>query len=194
MTVSIPSAFRLQRMAHLLHAGGVIAYPTEGVFGLGCDPRNEAAVRRILRIKARTENKGLILIGASESQLWEYARQVEEARMKTVRGTWPGPVTWIFPARAQLSALITGGRRTVAVRVTSHPGAAALCAAFGGALISTSANVSGAQPARSRLQAQRMLGAHIDDIAPGRVGGRRGPSAICDARSAQILRGNVRDG
>jgi L-threonylcarbamoyladenylate synthase len=187
-----PSTFRLRRLAEVLRAGGVIAYPTEGVFGLGCDPRNETALRRILHIKGRTESKGLILIGTSEEQLWEYASEVDAARMTQVRGTWPGPVTWIFPARAELSALITGGRTTVAVRVTSHPGAAALCKAFGGALISTSANISGAAPARRRLQVQRMLGAHIDAIAPGRVGERRGPSEIFDASSAQMLRGNAR--
>ncbi len=188
MAISTPSAFQLRLMANLLRAGGVIAYPTEGVFGLGCDPRNDAAVLRILRIKGRPANKGLILIGADESQLWQYARTVDDGRMSQVRGTWPGPVTWIFPAREELSPLITGGRNTVAIRVTSHPGAAALCEAFGGALISTSANVGGGRPARTRLRVQRVLGTRVDAIAPGRVGDRRGASAIRDVASARTLR------
>jgi L-threonylcarbamoyladenylate synthase len=181
-------------MADVLRAGGVIAYPTEGVYGLGCDPRNELALRRILRIKGRAEHKGLILIGSSEAQLWEYANEVDEARMAMVRSTWPGPVTWIFPARNELSNLITGGRKTVAVRVTSHPGAAALCAAFGGALVSTSANFSGAKAARSRLRVQCALADQIDGIAPGRVGKRGGPSEIRDLANASMVRGGVNDG
>jgi L-threonylcarbamoyladenylate synthase len=176
-------------MASLLRAGAVIAYPTEGVYGLGCDPQNQAAVERILRLKGRSAGKGLILIGADETQLWPYIRMVDEVRMAQVRATWPGPVTWVFPARDDINPLISGGRRTVAVRVTSHPGAAALCAAFGGALVSTSANVSGAKPARTRLRVQRELGAYIDGIARGRVGDRRQPSTIRNVADAQILRG-----
>jgi len=179
-------------MINLLRAGGVIAYPTEGVFGLGCDPRNGDALQRILRIKGRLASKGLFLIGASESQLWRYACTVDDARMSTVRDTWPGPVTWIFPARDELSPLITGGRNTVAVRVTSHRGAAALGAKFGGALISTGANLSGARPARTRLHVQRVFGERVDGIAPGRVGELQGPSMICDIASTQIIREDPR--
>lgn len=181
-------------MVNLLRAGGVIAYPTEGVFGLGCDPHNEHAIQRILRLKDRRASKGLILIAADEPSLWPYARQVDAARMAQVRETWPGPVTWIFPARDEMSPLITGGRGTVAVRVTSHPGAAALCAAFGGALISTSANRSGGRAATSRLCVQRLFGADIDGIVSGRIGARRGPSTLRDAISAQTLRGGTDNG
>ncbi len=189
MAIPGTGTFHVRRMASVLRSGGVIAYPTEGVYGLGCDPRNQAAVERILRMKGRSASKGLILIGADETQLWPFIRMVDDARMSQVRATWPGPVTWVFPARDDINPLISGGRRTVAVRVTSHPGAAALCAAFGGALISTSANVSGAKPARTRLRVQRELGAHIDAIARGRVGNRRQPSTIRNVADAQILRG-----
>ncbi|MFT5449442.1 MAG: L-threonylcarbamoyladenylate synthase [Gammaproteobacteria bacterium] len=193
MTIAGPGFFEVRRMANLLRAGGVIAYPTEGVYGLGCDPLNQAAVERILRLKGRSAGKGLILIGADETQLWPFIQIVDDARMSPVRNSWPGPVTWVFPARDDINPLISGGRRTVAVRVTSHPGAAALCAAFGGALISTSANVSGAKPARTRLRVQRELGAHIDGIARGRVGERRQPSTIRNVADAQFLRGNAAD-
>ncbi len=186
--MSVPSSFQLRRMVDVLRAGGVVAYPTEGVFGLGCDPRDRDALRRILLIKGRAANKGLILIGAEESQLWHYASMVDEARMSRVRETWPGPVTWIFPAREDIDPLVSGGRSTVAVRVTNHPGAAALCTAFGGALISTSANVAGARPARTRLQVRRAFAEQIDGIVPGRVGARRGPSTIRDVNSEQTLR------
>ena len=192
--MSVPSVLQLRLMSNLLHAGGVIAYPTEGVFGLGCDPRNETAVQRILRIKGRSADKGLILIGADETQLWQYARIVDEARMRKVRETWPGPVTWIFPARDDVSPLITGGRKSVAIRVTSHPGAAALCAVFGGALVSTSANLAGERPARSRLRVRQRLGERVDCIAPGRVGSRRIPSAIRDVANAKTIRGELKYG
>ena len=110
---------------------------------------------------------------------------------KLLRSTWPGPVTWIFPARAELHPLLTGGRQTVAVRLTSDTGAAALCEAFAGVLISTSANLSATQAARSRLRVQRVFGTLIDGIAPGRVGQQCGSSTIRDIASAQVLQRSV---
>ena len=180
-------SYRLRRMAKLLHEGAVLAYPTEGVFGLGCDPRNDAAVRRILQIKRRDISLGLILIAARESQLRHYFCDLDESCMTQVRATWPGPVTWVLPARQGISPLISGGRKTIAVRVTDHPDASALCDAFGGALISTSANVSGRKAAITRLGVQRHLGELVDGIVKGSVGTLRGPSEIRDATNKNHL-------
>ncbi len=189
--VSVPgcSAFRLRLARRLLRAGGVLAYPTEAVFGLGCLPHHRAALRRVVDVKRRSERKGLILVAATVEQALRYAEPLDEARMRAVRATWPGPVTWVLPARAGVDPLITGGRDSVAVRVTAHPVAAALCRAVGDALVSTSANLSGRPPARGALAVRRSLGPRVDAVVPGRVGGAASPSTIRDAASGRILRG-----
>lgn len=159
-----PSPFRLRLARDVLRAGGVVAYPTEGVFGIGCDPRCVSAVRRVLALKGRPAGKGLILVGCDESQVFRFAQAPRGSELAPLRDTWPGPVTWILPARPDVDPLITGGRPTVAVRVTAHPVAAALCRVFGGALVSTSANASGRPPARTSLAVRRSLGAGVDTL------------------------------
>ncbi|MGH6977933.1 MAG: Sua5/YciO/YrdC/YwlC family protein, partial [Brevundimonas sp.] len=134
-----------------LHAGGVIAYPTEAVWGLGCDPFDEAAVLRLLAIKQRPVDKGLILIAASVTQLdgladWD---ALPDARRDDVLASWPGPHTWIMPATARVPRWITGVHDGVAMRVSAHPVVIALCDAFGGVLVSTSANPAAAPPPRT---------------------------------------------
>lgn len=186
-SVACVSRFRLCLARAVLRAGGLVVYPTEGVYGIGCDPRNHRALAALLAEKGRSPDKGLILIGASEDQVMRYARPLDARQMARIRRTWPGPVTWVLPARRDVDALITGGRDTVAVRVTSHPIAAALCDAFGGALVSTSANASGRPPARSAIAARRESGAAL--FVPGRIGSAGGPSIIRDGRTGQVLRG-----
>lgn len=188
MTASSPiSRFRLRIAREVLRAGGLVAYPTEGVFGIGCDPDNHDALVRLMEVKGRVPDKGLILIGSSEDQVMRYACPLEPARMEQVRRCWPGPVTWVLPARSGVDPLVTGGRDTVAVRVTAHRIAAALCDAFGGALVSSSANASGRPPARTALAARRST--CVDFYLAGRVGPAGGPSMIRDGRSGRVLRG-----
>jgi len=184
----VTSPWHLREAARRVRRGGVIAYPTEAVFGLGCDPDDGAAVRRIFRIKRRDAAKGLILIAAELEQLLPYIQALPAAREPEILASWPGPVTWIVPARLDTPAWLTGGRDTLAVRVTAHPVAAALCRACGGALVSTSANRSGHAPARNVLQMQRRLPGATDYVVPGRVGERARPSRIVDARSGAVLR------
>jgi L-threonylcarbamoyladenylate synthase len=171
-----------------LQAGGVIAYPTEAVYGLGCDPRNQAAFSRLLALKGRPEAKGVILIAADEAQLTPYMAPLPDAILARLRRSWPGPVTWIVPAAVGTPAWLTGGRDTIAVRVTAHPPAAALCRAFGGALVSTSANRSDQPPARTKAELQRIFGDALDMIVPGPLGGLTQPTRICDARTGAIIR------
>jgi L-threonylcarbamoyladenylate synthase len=186
-TVGHLSRLRLSAVRAALRAGGLIVYPTEGVYGIGCDPRDHDALIRLLAMKNRPADKGLILIGCDEEQVMRYAQPLAAEQMARIRRTWPGPVTWVLPARRDVDRLVTGGRGTVAVRVTAHPVAAALCAAFGGALVSSSANPSGRPPARNALAARRMAGGAL--IVPGRVGAAGGPSIIRDGRSGRVLRG-----
>jgi L-threonylcarbamoyladenylate synthase len=177
----------IRRAARIIRNGGVIAYPTEAVFGLGCDPSNKDAVRRILAIKGRPARAGLILIAATADQLrgWIACTREEERRLasRTKR-----PVTWVVTAGARASRLITGRRGTIAVRITRHPVAADLCRQVDSPLVSTSANRHGRPPTRDALAVRRQLGGELDLVVPGRVGGLHRPTEIRDARSGSVLR------
>ncbi len=173
-----------------LRAGGVIAYPTEGVWGVGCDPFDEAAVHRLLAIKARPVEKGMILIAGDEAQLDEVVdwARLPADRAVAVRATWPGPHTWIVPALPQVPRWITGSHDSVAVRVSAHPAVVALCAAFGGPLVSTSANFAGEPAVRAREALDPQLLARLDGVLAGETGGLDRPTPIRDARTGASLR------
>lgn len=173
-----------------LHAGAVIAYPTEGVWGLGCDPFDEAAVHRLLAIKQRPVDKGMILIAGDLAQLdglvdWA---QLPAVRATAVRATWPGAQTWVMPALPKVPGWITGSHDSVAVRVSAHAPVIALCAAFGGPLVSTSANVAGLPAVRARDALDPLLLARLDGVLDGETGGLDRPTPIQDARSGELLR------
>ena len=180
--------WHIKRAAAILHQGGIVAYPSEGVWGLGCDPNNGEAVLRLLALKQRSWQKGLILIAASFAQLQPYLATPPANLMKRVNATWPGPVTWLMPAQGTTPPWLRGMHRSLAVRVTAHPLAAALCRRFGGAVVSTSANLGGHPAARSRLQVVRDFGREIDYIVPGTLGMLRHPTEIRDAQTGTVVR------
>lgn len=173
-----------------LSRGEVIAYPTEGVFGVGCDPDSPAAVQALLDVKARDKAKGLILIAADLSQLDGYIAfdSLSEAVKTDVLATWPGPVTWVMPAGKKITDWVTGQFDTVAVRVSDHPDVRALCLAYGKPITSTSANLSGEAPCRSVDEVIAQLGDRVPCILDGKIGGRDKPTEIRDARSGKVLR------
>ncbi|MFM5416230.1 Sua5/YciO/YrdC/YwlC family protein [Aeromonas dhakensis] len=173
-----------------LQHDGVIAYATEAVFGLGCDPDSEAAVQRLLAIKQRPVEKGLILIAADLAQLQDYIDldQLTSEQLARVEASWPGPFTWIMPARPDTPAWLTGQFDTLAVRVTAHPQVQALCCAFGKPLVSTSANLTGEEPARRVADIGELLASQLAYILPGEVGGQANPSEIKDARTGAVIR------
>jgi L-threonylcarbamoyladenylate synthase len=175
----------LQHAARVLRQGGIVAYPTEYCFGLGCDPRNRNAVFRLLRIKHRAVSKGLIVLGADVDQLTPYVQELP----KDVLKTWPGPYTWLVSPRIGTPAWITGGEARIAARVTAHRPAAALCRAAGMAIVSTSANRTGETPARMWREVLRRFGAEIDVVLSGRVGRATAPTPIRDALTGVQLRG-----
>lgn len=177
----------LRRAARLIRHGGVIAYPTEAVFGLGCDPGNEAALRRLIAIKGRPAVTGFILIAATLEQLRGWIAPTDSERSRLLVNT-SQPVTWVVRAGPRAGRLLTGGRGTLAVRLTGHPVAAALCRAARLPLVSTSANRHGHRPARTALEARRWLGARLDLVVPGATGGRTRPSEIRLARNGAVLR------
>ncbi len=185
-----PPTLSPREAATVLHAGGIIAYPTEAIWGLGCNPFDEAAVLRLLALKQRSVDKGLIVIAASIDQLKPLINfdGLPTERLTEVLATWPGPHTWIMPAEAIAPKWITGTHDGIAVRVTSHQCVIALCEAFGGPLISTSANPAGA-PAPTTLEAlDPTLRASLDAIVPGATGTRARPSSIRDALTGASLR------
>lgn len=172
------------RAAQVIRNGGIVAYATEAVFGLGCHPRRRAAVLRLLRLKRRAVYKGLILIAADTAQLTPYVAELPAA----ARASWPGPFTWLVPPHKRTPYWLTGRHARIAVRVTAHVGAARLCRSARTALVSTSTNVSGAHPARSYREVWRRFGNRIDYILPGRVGPHRKPTAIRDAVTGKQVR------
>lgn len=184
------NGLQLRVAARVVKAGGLIAYPTEAVYGLGCDPRNGPAVRRLLALKRRPERKGLILIAADFSQLEPFLQPLSPSDRLRLAATWPGPYTWLIPARPETPRWLRGRHDTLAVRVTAYPLAAALCQACGHPLVSTSANRSGHPPARNALAVRRRLGRDLDYIVPGPTGGAAQPTDIRDLRSGRRVRGS----
>lgn len=171
-----------------LSDGGVIAYPTEGVFGLGCDPFNQQAVERILTIKQRPVEKGVILIAANLAQLIPYLAELSAAQTAKLEQSWPGPFTWVVPHNGTLPVWITGGRDNVAVRVSGHPLARDLCAQFQSPIVSTSANRAG-DPALCDVEDVRKdLGAEVDYIVEGQVQRPGQASQITDLISGLTFR------
>jgi|SRR5690554_2207307 len=183
----IYSDWQLRQACLALHRGGVIAYPTEAVFGLGCDPWNETAIIKLLAIKQRPLEKGLILIAADFNQLQDFIQPLPADVLAKLNTSWPGPTTWLLPVRAAVSPLLTGGRDTLAVRVTAHPLAAELSRRFGGPVVSSSANLNGLRPAKTVHQVHWQL-PELDYILPGSCGGAAKPSTIRDALTDEIVR------
>ena len=179
---------KLRQAVRTIRLGGVVAYPTEAVYGLGCDPLNPAAVYRLLAIKNRPVSKGLILIAADFHQLQPFVLPLSSERMLLVEESWPGPTTWLLPANPFVPSWLTGKHATLAIRVTAHPLAAALCRALGGPLVSTSANLSTRHPARTPLQTRLRCNGDVDMILHGATGGDRQPTTIRDIRTGETLR------
>lgn len=168
--------------------GGVIAYPTEAVFGLGCDPNNEASVERLLQIKQRSPDKGLILIASSFDQLRPF---LIPDISPTPEQMLAAPITWIFPAHENTSKLLTGAHDTLAVRVSNHPLVQALCSTLNHPLTSTSANLSGQPPCLETSEIIKQFMHHqpaISAVLDGPTGGQLNPTEIRDSRSGKILR------
>ena len=173
-----------------LNAGGVICYPTEAVYGLGCDPDDQAAVEALLAIKQRPVEKGLILIADNFGQLLEY---VEESKIPLdkraeIFSAWPGAVTWVMPAKATTPKWLTGQFDTIAVRVTDHPVVKELCQAFGKPLVSTSANLTGQDPVMSLAEAKSAFDTQVAFYVEGALGGNTKPSQIRDAFTGKLFR------
>ncbi|UTA47919.1 Sua5/YciO/YrdC/YwlC family protein [Simiduia sp. 21SJ11W-1] len=178
----------LKDTAAALKAGGVVAYPTEGVWGLGCLPDNEPAVGRILALKQRPVEKGLILVAADFSQVAHWLKPVTDAQQALLDASWPGPNTWLIPHNGRVSPMVTGQHAKLAVRVSDHPVVRALCELSGSALVSTSANPQGLDAAMTAREVNAYFEGRLDAVSPGEVGARGRPSVIRDLETGAEIR------
>lgn len=177
----------LQHARARLARGGVLAYPTESCFGLGCHPASATGLRRILALKRRPMHKGMIVVGADWAQLAPYVAPLNREQQARLADYWPGPVTLLLPASRRVLPLLRGRHRKLAVRITAHPETARLCRLLGSALVSTSANRAGARALKSARACQRQFGPRVLTV-PGRIGQRRQPSTIIDFETGRVLR------
>ena len=178
----------LRRAATALQNGGVIAYPTEAVYGLGCDPLNEAAINRLLQLKQRDPGKGLILIADELHRLEPFLRPLSKSEHAKISKKSEKPTTWIIPAQDWVPNWLTGWHSTLAVRVTDHPIAAELCKLAKMPIVSTSANLSDHRPARTSIQVRLQFDGQLDAIVAGKVDATATPSLIRDLKTDKIIR------
>lgn len=174
--------------AAVLRQGGVVAYPTEAVWGLGCDPFNSRAVQRLLLLKQRDPSKGVILIAASMQQFKPWLTGLDQEQLAQLQASWPGPYTWLVKDNGYTPDLIKGRHEKVALRVTDHPWVVALCEAFGGPLVSTSANLAGEAPLHSYEALLDTFGEEVDAVLNGALGGLDKPTRISDLETGEVLR------
>lgn len=185
------NSLHLRLAARILRSGGLIAYASEAVWGLGCLPEHEPALRRLLKLKRRPAHKGLIVVAAALEQVRPLLLPLPPEVLSTIGQTWPGPHTWLLPVKPSVTRLLRGRHDTLAVRVTAHPVLSTLCGQVG-PIVSTSANRAGRPPARTSLALRRAVGAGrsagVDYVLPGATGGLARPTPIRDARSGIIVR------
>ncbi len=179
----------VEEAARLLRQGGLIAYPTEAVWGFGCDPFNREAVLRLLRLKRRSVGKGLLLVAAELDQIGELLKPLTAAQIASLRESWPGHNTWLIPDPARLYPdWIRGDHASVAIRLSAHPLVREISLAFDGAVVSTSANLGGETEIRGSAEIETRFGGEIDGMVEGELGGRDEPSAIRDLLTGVRIR------
>ncbi len=182
------SPFRVRRAVDTLQSGGLLAYPTEAVWGLGCDPDNSEALARLLQLKQRSPDKGLILVAASKEQLGPWLGELSREEWQRLGSQQAHPTSWIAPCSPDVHPLLSGGRTSLCVRVSTHPVVQQLCTAWAGPIVSTSANPSGRPPARSATRVRRYFAGAVDYCLAGALGGVTSVSEIRFLDSGEILR------
>ena len=182
---------RARGLRRFLKQGGMVAYPTRAVFGLGCDPRHWGALRALLRLKRRPARKGMIVVADQQERLWPFMETGRADLRERCRARWPGPHTWLVPAHARLPGLLCGrsygGGHRVALRHDNYPPLANLCHRIGMALVSTSANRSGQRPLTTTRACRQRFGERVR-VIPGRCQRHSRPSTVADLLSGSIVR------
>lgn len=171
-----------------MQGNGVVAYPTEAVWGLGCDPASEVAVHKILQLKGRAVSRGLILIADRIDRFAPFLQGLDKDHLQRFESGYHRPTTWLVPHNGAAPLWIVGEHQTVALRVTTHPLAAALCKSFSGPIVSTSANPQGLPAATTALKVNGYFGDAIDYQTLGAVGDNENPSEIRHLLTGQVVR------
>lgn len=185
--ISSPTPQNINKAAHIIKNGGLIAYPTETVYGLGADPHNVDAIAKIFSTKGREENKGIILLIRDQSDLPTLVETVTPTAQTLIDAFWPGPLTLIFKALPSLPSALTGGLDTIALRHSSSPITTQLLNALRTPITSTSANRSGTPPCTSAHDVQNTLGDHLDFILDGGTSPDTLPSTLVDVSTNQAI-------
>ena len=178
----------LIQIEQVIRSGGVIAYPTESVFGLGCDPFNKDAVMKLLEIKNRPVEQGLILIASNINQVIRLINPLDGNDLARALKTWPGHFTWIFPKSSLVPNWVSGSHNTIAIRVSKHPIVKQLCEKLGHAIVSTSANVSKQDDLKSIIDIKTVFNDKIQFYINAPTGNKKHASTIRDAHTLQIHR------
>ena len=177
--------FYFKRLSQIIHAGGVIAYPTESVYGFGCDPLNKTAVKRILKIKQRSVNKGLIIVAADIKQIKPWVQNIPATIWQKVVNSYA--TNWVLPKSDLVPYWVSGDHQTVVVRISQHQIVQDICKYLGQPIISTSANVASRIELTSCIKVRKQFGKHLDFIVAGKVGGLA-PCRIIDPLNNLVLR------
>lgn len=175
-------------LADIIRKGGVIAYPTEAVWGLGCDPFNETAVKRILALKSRPESKGLILIAGAQEELAPWLTTLDSRAAQRLVSINETPTSWVVPDTQITPSWVRGEHQSVAIRLSQHDPVQRLCAAFQGVIVSTSANPAGFDPAMSAEEVDAYFGDKIDAIFHAPLGEALKPSQVRDILTDKLFR------
>tara|TARA_B110000014_G_C20105538_1_gene581236 strand:- start:219 stop:782 length:564 start_codon:yes stop_codon:yes gene_type:complete len=180
----------ISQATKVFNQGGIIAYPTEAVFGLGCDPDNAEAINKLLKLKQRSVDKGLILLAASYSQLLPYLNDegITQVDRDIILSRWPDAITQVLPAQLNISPLLSGIYSSIAVRITNHPDVVALCEKTNKPIVSTSANLTGLAPAKTWQEVEAQLGDKVDFIVKSKTLGFSKPSTIINGLTGDIIR------
>ncbi|MGO3738589.1 MAG: L-threonylcarbamoyladenylate synthase [Marinomonas foliarum] len=178
----------VEELADIIRKGGVIAYPTEAVWGLGCDPYNESAVRRILALKDRPEYKGLILIAGAKNELTPWLQTLDTKAAERLISKNDIPTSWVVPDTTITPSWVRGEHQSVAIRLSQHQPVQRLCAAYQGVIVSTSANPAGLDPAMSVEEINAYFGDKVDAIFNAPLGGASQPSQVRDILTDTLFR------
>lgn len=182
-------SFKLRQLKAQLKSGAIIAYPTETVWGLGCLPNHQTALKQLANIKQRSINKGFILVSPQIEYCLPYIdSNFHEQAIRDIAQNKIKPTTWLAPKSRQLSSLVSGQFNTVAIRISPHPFIENICQSLQSPLISTSANMHSRPSLNTDLLVQKFLGHKLDQIIHGYNNGSGLASSIVDLESKQIIR------
>lgn len=185
-----PDGLNIDAAVAAIKLGQIIAYPTEGVYGLGCDPFNEAAVRQLCALKQRPLSKGLILVASQ----WLHVHALIDTKrtpshvITQLEQHWPDATTYLLPANTKVPHWVRGDHTQVAIRLSQHDSIQQLCNRLNHPLVSTSANLSGSPTLQTAAAISQQFESAIAGVLSGRLGGNVNPSSIVDAVSGQLIR------